>query len=175
MRVVGVDDWALRKGQTYGTILVDLEKQQPIELLPSREAAEVSAWSDRQVLRALAAQGHDAVGNLLVGRMARWQGLTPDDVVHSVYGHGMINGGHYIREAFAHFTNSIFLSAGTGIETRSATQVQLMADFGATVIVDEAGPSLRWAEATVERITREGGGSSSHTAPDPVYGDEEPF
>jgi len=75
------------------------------------------------------------VGNLLVGRMARWQGLTPDDVVHSVYGHGMINGGHYIREAFAHFTNSVFLSAGTGIETRSATQVQLMADFGVSVIV----------------------------------------
>jgi phenylacetate-CoA ligase len=75
------------------------------------------------------------VGNLLVARMARWQGLTPDDVVHSVYGHGMINGGHYIREAYTHFTNSLFLSAGTGIETRSAAQVQLMADFGVTVLV----------------------------------------
>ncbi len=75
------------------------------------------------------------VGNLLVARMYRWQGLRPDDVVHSVYGHGMINGGHYVREAFAHFTNSLFLSAGTGIETRSATQVQLMADFGVTVLV----------------------------------------
>ncbi len=75
------------------------------------------------------------VGNLLVARMARWQGLVPGDVVHSVYGHGMINGGHYIREAYTHFTNAVFLSAGTGIETRSATQVQLMADFGATVAV----------------------------------------
>lgn len=75
------------------------------------------------------------VGNLLVARMYRWQGLRPDDVVHSVYGHGMINGGHYIREAFTHFTNSVFLSAGTGIETRSATQVRLMADFGVTVLV----------------------------------------
>jgi len=75
------------------------------------------------------------VGNLLVARMARWQGLSAGDVVHSVYGHGMINGGHYIREAYTHFTNAVFLSAGTGIETRSATQVQLMADFGATVAV----------------------------------------
>jgi phenylacetate-CoA ligase len=75
------------------------------------------------------------VGNLLVGRMYRWMGLRPEDVVHSVYGHGMINGGHYIREAVTHFTNSIFLSAGTGIETRSAAQVQLMADFGVTVMV----------------------------------------
>ena len=75
------------------------------------------------------------VGNLLVGRMYRWMGLRPDDVVHSVYGHGMINGGHYMREAVTHFTNSVFLSAGTGIETRSAAQVQLMADFGVTVAV----------------------------------------
>lgn len=75
------------------------------------------------------------VGNLLVGRMYRWQGLQPSDIVQSVYGHGMINGGHYIREAVTHFTNSLFLSAGTGIETRSANQVGLMADFGVTVLV----------------------------------------
>lgn len=75
------------------------------------------------------------ITNLLVGRMYRWQGLRPDDVVQSVYGHGMINGGHYIREAVTHYTNSLFLSAGTGIETRSASQVRLMADFGVTVLV----------------------------------------
>lgn len=75
------------------------------------------------------------IGNLLVGRMYRWLGLRADDVVQSVYGHGMINGGHYIREAVTHFTNATFLSAGTGIETRSAQQVRLMADFGATVLV----------------------------------------
>ncbi len=75
------------------------------------------------------------VGNLLVGRMYRWMGLQPCDVIHSVYGHGMINGGHYIREAVTHFTNAIFLSAGTGIETRSINQVNLMADFGVSVMV----------------------------------------
>jgi phenylacetate-CoA ligase len=75
------------------------------------------------------------ITNLLVGRMYRWQGLGAQDVVHSVYGHGMINGGHYIREAVTHFTNSLFLSAGTGIETRSINQVNLMADFGVTVMV----------------------------------------
>ena len=75
------------------------------------------------------------VTNLLVGRMYRWMGLESGDVVHSVYGHGMINGGHYIREAVTHFTNALFLSAGTGIETRSVNQVNLMADFGVTVMV----------------------------------------
>lgn len=75
------------------------------------------------------------VTNLLVGRMYRWMGLRPEDVVQSVYGHGMINGGHYIRESVTHFTNALFLSAGTGIETRSVNQVNLMADFGVTVMV----------------------------------------
>lgn len=75
------------------------------------------------------------VANLLVGRMYRWMGLRSDDVVQSVYGHGMINGGHYMREAVTHFTEALFLSAGTGIETRSAQQVRLMADFGVTVMV----------------------------------------
>jgi phenylacetate-CoA ligase len=75
------------------------------------------------------------ITNLLVGRMYRWMGVGRNDVVQSVYGHGMINGGHYIREAVTHYTNSLFLSAGTGIETRSINQVNLMADFGVTCMV----------------------------------------
>jgi len=55
------------------------------------------------------------------------------------------------------------------------------------VIADDLGPSLRWAQAQVERISRDsadgggyGGGNSSggaapKAAPDPVYGEEEPF
>ncbi len=73
--------------------------------------------------------------NLLLARGYLFQGLRPSDVVQSVYGHGLVNGGHYVRETFLHFTNSLFLSAGTGVETRSATQVEIMRDFGVTVLV----------------------------------------
>ncbi|MDP6206653.1 MAG: phenylacetate--CoA ligase family protein, partial [SAR324 cluster bacterium] len=75
------------------------------------------------------------IANLLVARMYQWQGLRDNDVVHSVYGHGTINGGHYIREAVTHFTNALFISAGTGLETPSERQVSLIRDFGATVLV----------------------------------------
>ena len=67
-------------------------------------------------------------------------------------------------------------------ETRNVTEV----------IADDLGPSLRWAQAQVERISRDsadgggfsggGGGNSGGggaarpaTPPDPVYGEEEPF
>ena len=55
------------------------------------------------------------------------------------------------------------------------------------IVADEIGPSLRWARAEIERISRDsaGGGASSGgssspssgggRAPGPVYGDEEPF
>ena len=55
------------------------------------------------------------------------------------------------------------------------------------IIADEIGPSLRWARAEIEKIALDGGsggggssgggggGGSANRAPDPVYGDEEPF
>ncbi|WP_420594342.1 ISL3 family transposase [Deinococcus sp.] len=44
VRWLGLDDWAWRKGKRYGTILVDLERHQVIDLLADRETASVVAW-----------------------------------------------------------------------------------------------------------------------------------
>jgi len=43
-RVLGIDDWASCKGQTYGTILVDLERGEIVDLLPDRTAETLIQW-----------------------------------------------------------------------------------------------------------------------------------
>ena len=48
VRVIGIDDWAWRKGHHYGTILVDLERHKVVGLLPGRSAESLAQWLNQQ-------------------------------------------------------------------------------------------------------------------------------
>jgi hypothetical protein len=48
IRHLGVDDWAWKKGQNYGTILVDLDRHRVVDLLPGRSADELRVWLQQQ-------------------------------------------------------------------------------------------------------------------------------
>lgn len=43
-RYVGIDDWAVRRGQRYGTIVIDLERGRVLDLLPGRDGEALKAW-----------------------------------------------------------------------------------------------------------------------------------
>ncbi|MDD3543182.1 MAG: transposase [Petrimonas sp.] len=44
LTTIGIDDWAYRKGKSYGTIIVNAINRRPVELLKSRDKEEVSDW-----------------------------------------------------------------------------------------------------------------------------------
>ena len=46
-RVIGVDDWAWRRGHHYGTIICDLERRRVVDLLPDRSAGTLASWLKR--------------------------------------------------------------------------------------------------------------------------------
>ncbi|ODT77148.1 MAG: transposase [Pelagibacterium sp. SCN 64-44] len=66
--VIGIDDWAWRRNQRYGTIVCDLERRRPISLLPDREPATAQAWLSEQPQIAIVARDRGGAYSLAVGK-----------------------------------------------------------------------------------------------------------
>ena len=60
-RVIGLDEWAAKKGTRYGTIAVDLERRRVIDVLPDRSAVSTAAWLGERPTIELIACDRDGV------------------------------------------------------------------------------------------------------------------
>jgi phenylacetate-CoA ligase len=134
-------------------ILADIEAHPPFGSLPTRiekprtqRVLQTTSGTTGNPQPVLWGPWGREVQNALLGRTYTWLGVNATDVMHSVYGHGLVNGGHYIREAATRYTEALMLTAGTGIETRSERQVAVMSQFGVTVLVGFADYLLKLSQ-----------------------------
>jgi len=77
--VVGIDDWVITRGHRYGTIMVDLERRIPIEVLAGRESTNVAEWLQRHPSIQVVAR--DRAGRTLTPRRMQFLALSKLPIV----------------------------------------------------------------------------------------------
>lgn len=80
-QIIGVDDWSIRKGRTYGALIVDLERKKPIDVLSNAKAETFATWS--QAHPTITVISRDRAGNFAEGALrAAPQAIQAADRFH---------------------------------------------------------------------------------------------
>lgn len=105
-RIIGVDDWAWRRGQRYGTLIRDLERRRVIDLLPDRTGETLAAWL-RQHGQSVAVVSRDRAGAYAEGIRAG----APQAVQVADRWHLMVNASEALRQVLDRHSRALHRAA----------------------------------------------------------------
>ncbi|MWA16185.1 ISL3 family transposase [Streptomyces sp. BA2] len=146
-RVLGVDDFATRRGQHYGTVLIDCETHRPLDLLPGRDAATLATWLREQPGSAVICRGR--AGAYAEGARAG----APDAVQVADRFHLWQNLGTALERSVRRHSHCL-KAAGTSADG-------LVNDTGAAEVEQFMSPieaRIRERHATIHRLLAQGHG-----------------
>lgn len=75
--VIGIDAWAYKRGQRYGTIVYDLERRRVVTLLPDREGSTVESWLRARSKIAIIARDRGGVTVRPLRVLCQWPSRSP--------------------------------------------------------------------------------------------------
>jgi transposase len=105
-QVLGVDDWAARKRQTYGTVRIDFERRSPLALLPDREAKTLALWL----------QAHPGVGVITRDRSRAYADGARQGAPTAL----QVADRFHLRQNLAEALDQVFNAHGTTLEAVNA-------------------------------------------------------
>lgn len=156
VRVVGIDDFALRRGHRYGTIVVDEERREPIDLLPDRETATVQQWlekhpeieiitRDRAVAYANAARAGAPQATQIADRFHLLQNLT--EAVQEI-----VTRQHRVLREVAQQVGAAAVTAPAPLPQDAAAAVPLLAPPPETKAVQRKKAGQAWRESRFQEV-----------------------
>jgi transposase len=141
--VIGIDDWAWRRNQRYGTIICDLERRRPITLLPDRGPATAQAWLAGQPQIAVVARDRGG-GYALAATKALPQATQVADRWHL-----MENASHAFLDAVRKSMRQVRVAVGSATINpdllTAAERIQYEAIFGVRTPTRQSSNRLRRA------------------------------
>jgi transposase len=162
-RYVGVDDWAIRRGHNYGTILIDLERHCVIDILPGRDGEELKKWlKDHPGVEVIARDRWTAFAN------AAAEGAPQAKQVADRW-HLLKNLREMVERLFARHPEEIRQATEAGVPQPAPVPVGMDGTAAPSPLGSAPAPPAEPADSPAEPTVREQTRTTQETARDERY------